>query len=228
MKGILYQEISDQLKRDIINKKYPVDSLFPTENDLVEMFSVSKITIRKAVELLAQEGYLHKQSGKGTRVISNRPFNVLSKAHTYTKLLEDEGIKVENKVVYVGKCKGVPHEFRYEDVYEIHRIYYLDGEAAIFMKHYFSLTNDKGLPKKEDKNFSFYSFLADRGLYIDYIKDSFRALRVEDMLKEQLQLSDDIALERKRYAYDNRGKLIEYTISIYDSSKQEYFIDYQV
>ena len=68
---VLYLEVADQLKEDIFSGKYPVGSMLPTETELEEMFGVSKITVRKAIELLAADEYVQKKSGKGTTRLRN-------------------------------------------------------------------------------------------------------------------------------------------------------------
>ena len=65
----LYYSIMEIIKDSIINGIYPVGSLLPTETEFENQFNVSKITIRKAIELLEMDGYVSKKSGKGTTVI---------------------------------------------------------------------------------------------------------------------------------------------------------------
>ena len=50
-KSVLYLEVADQIKEDILSGKYPVGTFLPTETELEEMFNVSKITIRRAIEM---------------------------------------------------------------------------------------------------------------------------------------------------------------------------------
>ncbi|MGC3648838.1 GntR family transcriptional regulator, partial [Enterococcus faecium] len=61
----------------------------PTESELEELFQVSKISVRKAIELLPSDEYVAKKSGRGTTVLSNRPFNRLSKAGSFRHILEN-------------------------------------------------------------------------------------------------------------------------------------------
>ena len=75
----LYIQVVDILKQKILNNEYKIDENIPTERELEQEFGVSKITIRKAIEILESEGYVEKKSGKGTKVISNSLFNKLSK-----------------------------------------------------------------------------------------------------------------------------------------------------
>lgn len=67
----LYQKIYLALKNDIISGKYPPGAQLPTETQLAEQFQVSKITSKKAMNMLTEEGYLIRQKGRGTFVSEN-------------------------------------------------------------------------------------------------------------------------------------------------------------
>ena len=139
-KKILYQEVSDSIKKDVIEGKYPLNSYIPTENELEEMYNVSKITVRKAIQILCNEGYLVKQSGKGTEVISNRPFNILSKASSFTTILEKSGKQVEKKVLSAVETDLYSEEnFKHDRIVEISRMFNISHEPAILFKHYISV-----------------------------------------------------------------------------------------
>lgn len=67
----LYQQVMDEIKRSIDDGTYAADTKIPSETELSEMYSVSRITVRRAVEELVGEGLLTKRQGKGTFV--NQP-----------------------------------------------------------------------------------------------------------------------------------------------------------
>ena len=60
------------LKRDIVNKielgEYQEGSLIESERELMEKYQFSRITVRKAIDELVNEGYLYRIQGKGTYV----------------------------------------------------------------------------------------------------------------------------------------------------------------
>lgn len=60
------------IKKDIIKKieaeDYLAGETIPSERELMDLYKVSRITIRKAVDELVMEGYLYKVQGKGTYV----------------------------------------------------------------------------------------------------------------------------------------------------------------
>ena len=69
----------------ILHGVYAIHTNIPSEPQLEEEFKVSKITVRNAIKELAQEGYLEKKSGKGTKVIRNTCATKLSKVRNLLK-----------------------------------------------------------------------------------------------------------------------------------------------
>ena len=65
-----YKVIYNKLKDDIDNDVYPVGSFLPPESELEKMFSVSRTTIRHAIDLLVQDRKIHVRQGAGTQVVN--------------------------------------------------------------------------------------------------------------------------------------------------------------
>ena len=65
---LLYQTIYDDLKKRILSGLYAPGSLLPSEAQLKKEFDVSTITIRRAVQELALDGYIEKRQGIGSYV----------------------------------------------------------------------------------------------------------------------------------------------------------------
>ncbi|MEG0508368.1 MAG: GntR family transcriptional regulator [Eubacterium sp.] len=65
---IKYLNIADSIKIKILNNIYKPGDLLSSENNLCDEYNVSRMTIRKAIEVLVGEGYLMSSPGKGTFV----------------------------------------------------------------------------------------------------------------------------------------------------------------
>lgn len=65
----MYRKIYQDLYHGIQNGTYPVGSKLPSEKELSNTYGVSRITSQKAIEILADKGYVMRQPGKGTFVI---------------------------------------------------------------------------------------------------------------------------------------------------------------
>lgn len=232
-KKILYQEVSNTLKNRIISGEYEIGTMLPTENELVDEFEVSKITVRRAVQLLVDDGYVQKQSGKGTVVLSNRAFNYMNRAQSFTSLLTQKGKIVENRIISIEKIeeqKNINRKlFVFDDIYRIRRKYIIDNKDTILFCYYVSLPDDSIFKAIEGENdFSLYSFLANNDIHISIIKDSFGISEVTKDIKDNIEIDSPYVLRRTRESQDIDGRLIEKTYSYYNTEENEYEIMYEI
>jgi GntR family transcriptional regulator of arabinose operon len=65
-KQLKYFQIMEDLKEQIFSGKLQPGDKIPSENQLAENYQVSRQTVRKAIEMLVNEGYVYAQHGKGT------------------------------------------------------------------------------------------------------------------------------------------------------------------
>ncbi len=73
-----FESIYEKLLGDIQNGSFLPGSKLPTETVLAQRFGVSRNTLRQALMLLTQEGYISNQQGRGTFVLQNVPENAQS------------------------------------------------------------------------------------------------------------------------------------------------------
>ena len=71
----LSKQVADQLEKMIEDGTYAVGEKIPTEPELTEMFSVSRNTLREAIQSLTSAGILVVKQGDGTYVRSNNRFH---------------------------------------------------------------------------------------------------------------------------------------------------------
>src|SRR4051794_38060046 len=70
----LYHQLQSVLKAEIESRKWHADEQLPTETKLAERFGVSKITVRQALQKLAEMGYIRREHGRGT-FVARRKFD---------------------------------------------------------------------------------------------------------------------------------------------------------
>lgn len=63
-----YFSVLNFLKKNIINSTYPVYSKLPSEAELCEKLGVSRVTVRKALDTLREEGLIESKQGSGSYV----------------------------------------------------------------------------------------------------------------------------------------------------------------
>lgn len=226
--GTLYQNIAVDIKKDILSGKYEVGTLIPTENELENIYKVSKITIRKSVELLVSEGYLEKKSGIGTKVISNDLFNKLSKARSFSSIVNEHGDLSKSILqIKLVSPKGTPFEESKQKVLYIKRLYSLDKEPFIIFEHYLPNVGIQD-ELKDLRHKSLYKILKDSGQDINNFKDDFRAVKLSAEEMSILDTTDELAIKRIRKGFDRFNNVIEYSVAIYDTNRFPYEIEYEI
>jgi len=83
----LYHQIKEILEKKISNGEYPTGSIFPSESELQKLFSVSRVTVRQAIQQLTADGLLEPHRGIGTLVKERKFFN---EKIEYIKSFSDE------------------------------------------------------------------------------------------------------------------------------------------
>lgn len=109
----LYHRIYGVLRERIVNGYYPGDAPIPSEAELAESFAVSRITIRKAMEMLTGEGLVTRTRGRGTFITElaqegslNR--TVISNINGLLRYLNAVGESTRLKVISLDRGKAPP------------------------------------------------------------------------------------------------------------------------
>jgi GntR family transcriptional regulator len=94
----LFLVLHDEIDRGVIA---PGDSL-PTEQTLCDQFGVSRITVRRALADLAEQGYIERKQGVGSFVREHGPADVSSAGRSYMAGLRQSQFETEADVVELG------------------------------------------------------------------------------------------------------------------------------
>ncbi|MFC6228898.1 GntR family transcriptional regulator [Paenibacillus allorhizosphaerae] len=226
----LYLQIKNIIKDRILHGVYPLGMNIPSEPELEAEFSVSKITVRNAIKELAQEGYLEKSSGKGTKVKRNTSASKLSKWKRFTEVLVEEGHHIQKQLlqakVITNEEGTEPYRLFGERCLLIERIYRLNGKPYIHYTHY--LTALLEVVELADLNQeSLYGLIEDHDISLEKFRDEFAVAEAPAHVEEILGVPGGTALlQRFRYSYDDRGEVIEYSTGYYNTRMGHYVIHY--
>ncbi|WP_046227879.1 GntR family transcriptional regulator [Paenibacillus dauci] len=160
-----YRKVYTQLKQDIKEGHYAPGTLLPTESELEQRFSVSRTTIRKAVELLGNEGFLKKTQGKGTEILDTSTTQRLNHLTSITETLTSKGYKVTTRGMsiewitppeHVADALMLPPGSK---VYLVQRVQYADDRPIALMNNYLRANYVPGLEQHVNRFNSLYTFL---------------------------------------------------------------------
>ena len=96
-----YKEIAIALKQKIVEGDYKEGELLPDQETLAKTYDTSRVTIRKAIQLLIDEGLLYTRRGSGTYVRSNIKKNNknVTQINSVFGTSVQEGVDVTSKII---------------------------------------------------------------------------------------------------------------------------------
>lgn len=231
----LYLQIKDVLKHKIITNEYTVGSTIPSENELEEMFGVSRMTIRQAVNELVNEGLLRKERGrgKGTVVLSNAIADKLSTVKSFTQKMQEQGLILKNKQINISLVNPEPNiasalNIELTDkVLSLSRIRMVNND--IIMYSISSVPASLELPFDAKLYDSLYQLLAAQNIQISHAEEYIEAMLADEEISRALEIPLNAAvLKRTRISQDQYNRNVEYTTTYYRSDKYKYVVELTV
>lgn len=160
-----YMKVYLEIKKKIMDGIYKPGMLLPTESELEKIHGVSRITVRKAVAMLSEEGYVKVVQGKGTEIRDISTMQRLNQVTSITETLRQEGYEVTVKgmnieeVIPPSMVTEALERKPGETVYCIHRILCADGKPIAIMKNYLVKDWIPEFEKHVDEFVGLYKFL---------------------------------------------------------------------
>lgn len=167
----MYQQLADTIKQQILNGELQESDKLMTETELGERYHVSRITVRKAIDVLAEGGYVTKKQGIGTFVTTKKLNRIITnKVLSFTEMCETEGKKASAEILSIEWVKPETSVRKLlklqkdETALRIVRVRKCDGEAVMLEETY--LPSKYGFATEEDLTGSIYAILRGHGIEI--------------------------------------------------------------
>ena len=92
-----YQWVYNSLKSRIEVEDFKVGDFLPPEPELQRLFNVSRTTVRRAVEMLAQQGFVYIRQGRGTEMLDFKATQKLRYVTSFSETLREQGFAVRTR-----------------------------------------------------------------------------------------------------------------------------------
>ncbi|MGO0106898.1 UTRA domain-containing protein [Streptococcus suis] len=223
-----YKKVYADIKEKIEQNIWQANQEMPTENELMEIYSYSKDTIRKALSLLEMDGYIQKRQGRNSIILDHnlvrKPF--VSELKTVSELNRSAHHQVQTELTNLYIVQGQPEVMKElevdekTDLYRVSRVRTIDGERLEYEISYFDRRIVPYL-SKEIAEKSIYQYLEnDLGLEISHSRReiSFRFATEEE--KSLLDLSGyDMVVSVTSTTYLADGRPFQYGTITYRPDK---------
>lgn len=200
MKEPIYKNIENYVMNLIESGELQEGDLIPSEKQLTERFSVTRMTVRSALNNLVNNGYIARRRGIGSIVLGNNIYDNISTVSGFTKEMESKGYKVSNIVLDLNilqadeTLKDKLNLAENENIWEIKRVRIADNEKVSYMVTYMPVKLFPNL-SKEHCNGSLYKYVEeDCGYKIAMSEREVTAILSDEETEEALELDGSQAL----------------------------------
>ena len=218
-----FETIYMDLKHKIESQDYTYQELLPSENSMVTIYNCSRNTIRRAISLLIDQGYVQSLHGKGVRVIY-QPIDqtsfTIGGIESFKESALRNHIEASTKVVQfaeitaderVAAKTGFPIG---SVLYYIQRVRYLNGKPLIFDVNMFLKECMPNLTKEIAEN-SIYEYIENElGMQVVTSKRKMTAEHTTQIEEKYLDLEGyNFLAVITSQAFNADGVMFEYTQS---------------
>ena len=130
----IYRDILGRIEQNL----YAAGDTLPGEYELMKIYEASRDTIRKALLLLAQNGYIQKSKGRGSIVLDRQRYDFpVSGVVSFKELADKMEQDVQTKVICLEKThpdariRQLFHMSPEDEIWLVQRVRIIDHEAVI-------------------------------------------------------------------------------------------------
>jgi len=225
----LYVQVSSQIRLEILKGIYK--HALPGERQLVQIYNVSRITIRQAIDELVKEGILFKVHGKGTFICPERADHPLASLRGVIEELSESGVEYETKVDSIrqtvpGKRITLALQLEPETkVWEICRIIYTESLPYLINYTYLNIHDEEEF-KKLDFQSNLYQQLELLGRAVKCGEMWISAEAANESDSQKLGISPlSPVLVAESLTMDANGTPVDYCIARYRPDRYKYHIN---
>ncbi len=212
----LYVQLSMALSKGIGAGQFRAHEALPSERVLADQLSISRVTARKAIDSLVQQGLIVRKRGSGN-YITPRLEQPLTRLSGFSEELHQRGFVPQSRWLRRGFATPAPDEQVTLQLGPGERVARLERQRladGVIMAYEVSMLPESVVPEPEAVGISLYTYLAQSGHVPARALQHIRALNADAKLAGLLDIETGTAvLFITRVGYLESGKAIELTNS---------------
>ena len=226
----LYHQIYMILRNKILNREFVEGDLLPSEVETSRTYDVSRITAKRALNDLAEEGLVVRERGRGTRVIHRGVLPPL-KANVEGMLenIMSMGLETEVSLLsfdYVHPSAAVASALACstEDIVQrAVRVRYLEDAPFSYLTTYVPEAVGSGYSREDLASTPLLSLLERGGVQVTRADQTLTATAADAEVASLLDVELTAPLLRiQRIVYDQQARPVEFITGLYRPDRYQY------
>ncbi len=231
--AVIYKSVADRLRIRVNGADCRVGDVLPSEKTLASQFGVSRMTVRKAVDMLIEWGLVERRHGSGTYVTKKDVQHETKGLSGFTELMREQGRSLTSEVLEFRTMPAPPaiaSQLRIkvnEPVYFSNRVRSVDGRALLVEESYMPVRLFRTLSVAHLEGSKFAYIENECQLPIAGNYESFSAVLADRRMAELLHIEQGAPILRlTSLSYGENGEFLNYSIMFRNAN--DYHVDYHL
>lgn len=231
----LYVQVAEWLENMIKEERFQSGTKLPSESELAQKFQLNRNTIRQAISLLVQKGFVEKQKGVGTFIREKTPslaIHQLSRIMSFSDDFNLNKVELEDRIILkkkiiAGKELAEKLDIKPKDyAVKIERVRIANKTPMMFERQFYSFEDFGDLLKIEIKGSMYQILINNFNINLNHSIQTFRAINpvkeIARLLKIEMNTS---CLFLESLAYNSQNICIEVLQSFYRGDKYQFRVE---
>lgn len=221
-----YRQVVQAIIHDIDLGVLQARDRLPSEKELQDRFQVSRVTIRKAVDILEEEGFVYRDHRKGTFISEKIIYKKMNDVVSFTKSALLRGDIPSTIVHSVETTAPDPFLMKYlrispeEPLIRLQRTRLTNGFPLIYEESYWITSLTGPVDKKAAEGSMFRWLKEERGILPAYSLQELDAVGAAAEVAKALQVSEQFPLLRSLMVfYDRQDRPFELALNYYRTDR---------
>ena len=213
---------------------FPSYTAIPSERQIEEQYSLSRPTIRQAIDILERQGYLYRVHGKGTFVSPPKLQKGILELTSFSEDMRNRGLEPGQQILEFGEIKPPAKVARQLEIKEpnrkvlrIKRLRFGDKTPIGLQDSYLCLPSGQTITREEiEARGSIYSILQEKfGLYPTEADETLEVTLATPEEADMLQIPvGSPLLLNERTLWSQNRQAIEFVRILYRGDRYKYFV----
>jgi len=229
-----YRQLYLILLNKIEQGEWSAHQLIPPERELEELYYISRTTVRQALSLMVNQGYMYREQGRGTFIAPPKLQYNSNLLRGFSESMKERGIIPGQKIISINR---IPPSYKVQqnleltpeidNIINIERIRIADGEPIGFQSTYINLRNEHSITAEE---------LEESGSLYQLLREKFNLVPTESIETIEATIADEHEASLLKIEHGGPVLLIERTVwsqfhrpmeflkALYRGDKYKYFV----
>lgn len=225
----LYYQLKDSILESIKKEEFIVGEKLPSERELAEYHNISRMTVKKAVDILVNNDYLIRKQGRGTFVSNYKESYSISPLLSFTKEMEKKDLDYKSKILDFSKItdQKIAKKFNFKtktQFFKIERLRLIKNKPFLLENTYLSTKRFANLKKEDLKNNSLFKLIKNKyNIKLNNAEAEIEAVILNNLVAKKMKVKEGmLGLYFEQISKDENDEVIEFTSAYYRNDNYKF------